>query len=157
MARVQKREGRLAVVPDHPSIKNVIKARIKNNLDEESIADGDWVVARLVRHPLKADDRAFFAQIDELVAKSDDPAVPWRVTLARHALEQECPDAGTDWPLLDEGLTREDLTATPFFTIDGEDPRYGRCPAHRTSRGRRLAPERGHCRPYRLRSRRPRR
>ncbi|TVP48337.1 MAG: exoribonuclease II [Halomonas sp.] len=123
VARVQKREGRLSVVPDHPSIKNVIKARIKRSLDEESIADGDWIVARLVRHPLKADDRAFFAQIDELVAKSDDPAVPWRVTLARHALEQECPDAGTDWPLMDEGLTREDLTATPFFTIDGEKTR----------------------------------
>ena len=123
VSRVQKREGRLSVVPDHPSIKNVIKARIKNSLDEDSFADGDWVVARLVRHPLKADDRAFFAQIDELVAKSDDPAVPWRVTLARHALEQECPDAGTDWPLMDEGLTREDLTATPFFTIDGEKTR----------------------------------
>ena len=123
VSRVQKREGRLSVVPDHPSIKNVIKARIKNSLDEDSFADGDWVVARLVRHPLKADDRAFFAQIDELVAKSDDPAVPWRVTLARHALEQECPDAGTDWPLIDEGLTREDLTSTHFFTIDGEKTR----------------------------------
>ncbi|XGA79073.1 exoribonuclease II [Halomonas sp. CH40] len=123
IARVQKREGRLAVVPDHPSIRNVLKARIKNSLDEASIADGDWVVARLVRHPLKENDRGFFAQIDELVAKSDDPAVPWRVTLARHALEQECPDAGTDWPLLDEGLIREDLTARPFFTIDGEKTR----------------------------------
>ncbi|GHE20075.1 exoribonuclease II [Halomonas urumqiensis] len=123
IARVQKREGRLAVVPDHPLIKNVLKARIKRSLDEDSIGDGDWVVARLVRHPLKPDDRAFFAQIDELVAKSDDPAVPWRVTLARHALEQECPDAGDDWPLLNEGLTREDLTAEPFFTIDGEKTR----------------------------------
>ena len=123
VARVQKREGRLAVVPDHPSIRNVLKARIKNSLDEATIADGDWVVARLVRHPLKENDRGFFAQIDELVAKSDDPAVPWRVTLARHALEQECPDAGTDWPLHDEGLAREDLTMQPFFTIDGEKTR----------------------------------
>mgnify|MGYP003853711709 CR=1 FL=1 len=123
VARVQKREGRLAVLPDHPSVKNVLKARIKRSLDEDSIADGDWVVARLVRHPLKPDDRAFFTQIDELVAKNDDPAVPWRVTLARHALEQDCPDAGTDWPLKDEGLEREDLTAEPFFTIDGEKTR----------------------------------
>ncbi|WP_417864094.1 exoribonuclease II [Vreelandella venusta] len=123
VARVQKREGRLAVVPDHPSIRNVLKARIKNSLDEATIADGDWVVARLVRHPLKENDRGFFTQIDELVAKADDPAVPWRVTLARHALEQECPDAGTEWPLHDEGLTREDLTAQPFFTIDSEKTR----------------------------------
>ncbi|MCE8001289.1 exoribonuclease II [Billgrantia ethanolica] len=123
IARVQKREGRLAVVPDHPSINNVLKARIKNSLDEASIGDADWVVARLVRHPLKPEDRAFFTQIDELVAKADDPAVPWRVTLARHALEQECPEAGSDWPLRDEGLEREDLTAEPFFTIDGEKTR----------------------------------
>lgn len=123
IARVQKREGRLAVVPDHPSIRNVLKARIKNNLDENTIADGDWVVARLVRHPLKENDRGFFSQIDELVAKSDDPAVPWRVTLARHALEQECPDAGSEWPMHDEGLVREDLTAEAFFTIDNEKTR----------------------------------
>lgn len=123
IARVQKRDGRLAVVPDHPSINTALKARIKNSLDEASIGDADWVVARLVRHPLKPDDRAFFTQIDELVAKADDPAVPWRVTLARHALEQECPEAGNDWPLRDEGLEREDLTAEPFFTIDSEKTR----------------------------------
>ncbi|MYL22569.1 exoribonuclease II [Halomonas alkaliantarctica] len=123
IARVQKREGRLAVVPDHPSIRNVLKARIKRSLDEDTIADGDWVVARLVRHPLKENDRGFFSQIDELVAKADDPAVPWRVTLARHALEQECPDAGSDWPLRDEGLVREDLTDQAFFTIDSEKTR----------------------------------
>ncbi|MCA1773801.1 MAG: exoribonuclease II, partial [Halomonas sp.] len=123
VARVQKREDRLDVVPDHPSIRNVLKARIKNSLDESTIADGDWVVARLVRHPLKENDRGFFSQIDELVAKSDDPAVPWRVTLARHALEQASPNAGDDWPLHDEGLVREDLTDQPFFTIDGEKTR----------------------------------
>nr|WP_298249701.1 exoribonuclease II [uncultured Halomonas sp.] len=123
IARVQKRDGRLAVVADHPSVKNMFKARIKRSLDENTIGDGDWVVARLVRHPMKADDRGFFTQIDELVAKADNPAVPWRVTLARHALEQECPDAGDDWPLRDEALEREDLTAEPFFTIDGEKTR----------------------------------
>ncbi len=123
IARVQKRDGRLAVVPDHPSINNVLKARIKRSLDEDSIADGDWVVARLVRHPLKPDDRAFFSQIDELIAKQDNPAVPWRVTLARHALEQASPEAGDEWPLADEGLEREDLTARAFFTIDGAKTR----------------------------------
>ncbi|WP_227369810.1 exoribonuclease II [Halomonas sp. M20] len=123
IARVQKRDGRLAVVPDHPSINNVLKARIKRSLDEDSIEDGDWIVARLVRHPLKPDDRAFFSQIDELIAKHDDPAVPWRVTLARHALEQSSPQSDEDWALADEGLERKDLTDTPFFTIDGENTR----------------------------------
>lgn len=123
IARLQKREGRLAVLPDHPSIKQPLGARIKRSLDEEALDDGDWVVARLVRHPLKPDDRAFFTQVDELVAKADDPTVPWRVTLARHALEQASPEAGSDWQLRDEGLEREDLTALPFFTIDSESTR----------------------------------
>ncbi|WP_189445514.1 exoribonuclease II [Salinicola rhizosphaerae] len=123
VARVQKRDGRLAVIPDHPSINLALKARIKRSLDESTIADGDWVVARLIRHPLRPDDRGFFTQIDELVVKSDDPAVPWRVTLARHALEQECPPAAESWPMADEGIEREDLTAEPFFTIDGEKTR----------------------------------
>ncbi|WP_148254403.1 exoribonuclease II [Aidingimonas lacisalsi] len=123
IARVQKRDGRLGVVPDHPVFKQALKTRIKRGLDEESIGDGDWVVSRLVRHPLNPDDRAFFTQVDELVAKSDDPAVPWRVTLARHALEQASPTAGDDWPMRDEGLKREDLTSEPFFTIDSEKTR----------------------------------
>ncbi|MDR5859364.1 exoribonuclease II [Halomonas eurihalina] len=123
IARVRKRDGRLAVIPDHPSISNVLKARVKRSLDEASLDDGDWVEARLVRHPLKPDDRAFFAQIDELVAKHDNPAVPWRVTLARHALEQASPEGGDDWPLRDEGLQREDLTEAPFFTIDNAKTR----------------------------------
>ncbi|RAH38966.1 exoribonuclease II [Halomonas sp. SL1] len=123
IARVKKRDGRLSVIPDHPSMNAPLKARVKRSLDEASLGEGDWVVVRLVRHPLKPEDRGFFTQIDELVAKTDNPAVPWRVTLARHALEQECPDAGDDWPLRDEGLEREDLTAEPFFTIDGEKTR----------------------------------
>lgn len=120
VARVRQREGRLGVVPDHPSIRQTLGARVKRNLDEAGIGDGDWVVARLLRHPLKENDRGFFAQIDELIAKADDPAVPWRVTLARHALEQECPDPGSNWAIRDEGLERQDLTAEPFFTIDNE-------------------------------------
>lgn len=123
IARVQNREGKPAVVPDHPLVRNVLKARLKRNLEGQEFSDGDWVVARLVRHPLKPDDRAFFAQIDELVARVDDPTVPWRVTLARHALAQDCPDAGSHWPLRDEGLTRENLIEEPFFTIDGEKTR----------------------------------
>ena len=78
VARLVKRDGRLSVVPDHPSINNQLRARLKNSLDESTLGDGDWVVARLVRHPLKPDDRGFFAQVDELVVKADNPAVPWR-------------------------------------------------------------------------------
>ena len=123
VARVGKRDGRLNVMPDHPSINTRMKARVKRGINEEALNDGDWVVARLLRHPMRKDDRSFFAQIEEVIATVDNPRVPWRVTLARHALEQASPEGGTDWPLLEEGLTREDMTHVPFFTIDGEKTR----------------------------------
>ena len=43
---------RLSVVPDHPLIKDAIKARAKKGLDEKSFKEGDWVVATLKRHAL---------------------------------------------------------------------------------------------------------
>ncbi|QEL12754.1 exoribonuclease II [Kushneria phosphatilytica] len=118
IGRVQKREGKLSVVPDHPSIKTAIRARVHRQLDEAAMNEGDWVVARLLRHPLRADDRSFFCQIDEVIATSSDPSVPWRVTLARHALEQASPSGAEQWPQLEESLTRTDLSDQPFFTID---------------------------------------
>jgi len=120
LAKVQKRNGRLTVVPDHPFIKLALRADIKRSIDENSIGEGDWVMARLLRHPLKEEDRGFFARIDDQVCKANDPAAPWHVTLARHDLPATAPAIQSDWPLRDEGLEREDLTAQAFFTIDGE-------------------------------------
>ena len=43
--------------------------------------------------------------------------MPWWVTLARHNLEKEAPN-GVATEMQDEGLTRRDLTALEFVTID---------------------------------------
>ena len=123
IGRVVKRDGRLGVVPDQPAIRQTLSARLKGSLDSAEVGDGDWVAARLVRHPLKEGDRGFLCQIEAVVATRDDPAVPWRITLARHGLEQACPDHGSDWLPRQEGLAREDLTDQPFFTIDSETTR----------------------------------
>ncbi|MFC0267995.1 exoribonuclease II [Kushneria aurantia] len=118
IGRVRKREGKLSVIPDHPSINTGLRARTHRSIEESDLNEGDWVVARLLRHPLRENDRGFFVQIDELIAPAAHPAVPWRVTLARHALEQASPQAGSDWAMSDDGAERVDMTATPFFTID---------------------------------------
>src|SRR5690625_1838825 len=124
IARVRRRNGRLGVSPDHPSIRHTLAARAKRNLDEAQLEDGDWVVAQLVRHPLKENDRSFFAQINEVIAKAADPGVPWHVTLARHSLEAASPVAGDGWQLAGENTpARQDLTAEPFFTIDSAKTR----------------------------------
>ncbi|ANF58443.1 exoribonuclease II [Halotalea alkalilenta] len=123
IGRVRRREGRLGVVPDHPSINLALNARAKRGIDEAGLEEGDWVVARLLRHPLRPDDRSFLVQIEELISRHDQPNVPWRVTLARHVLEYASPVDGSECSLRDEGLEREDLTALPFFTIDSRTTR----------------------------------
>ena len=49
VGRVKMFRDRLNVVPDHPLIKDAIKARAKKGLDEKSFKEGDWVVATLKR------------------------------------------------------------------------------------------------------------
>ncbi|GLR62611.1 exoribonuclease II [Marinospirillum insulare] len=121
IARVQKVQGKLAVVPDHPSIKQAIKGKAANGLDEKNLTEGDWVVANLERHPLKPNDTSFFVEVTQLVAKSDDHYAPWWVILARHNLPREQPVIDEDWTLTDpEGLVRQDLTSDNFFTLDSE-------------------------------------
>lgn len=121
IGRIQKVQGKLAVVPDHPSIKQPLKGRTASNIDEAGLADGDWVVAFLKRHPLKPDDKGFFVEVTQLIAKADDHYAPWWVILARHDLPREQPVIEENWTLTDpDGLVRDDLTDIPFFTIDNE-------------------------------------
>lgn len=119
IGRVQKVQGKLAVVPDHPSIKQALKGKTASGLEEESLAEGDWVVAHLQRHPLKANSNGFFVEVTQLIAKTDDHYAPWAVILARHDLPNEQPVIDEKWTLTDpEGLVRQDFTAEHFFTLD---------------------------------------
>lgn len=78
------------------------------------------MVAHLVRHPLKGDD-GFFVQISHKITDANDKIAPWWVTLAENDLPNSEPAGIDDWQLKDDAdLVREDLTALPFVTIDGE-------------------------------------
>ncbi|MFP1983569.1 exoribonuclease II [Lonsdalea quercina] len=115
VGRVQKKDDRLSITPDHPLLKDAISCRVARQLDQE-IQDGDWVVAEMRRHPLKG-DRNFHAEITEYITTGDDPLVPWWVTLSRHNLERSAPE--NDAAEMNDGvLTREDLTTLDFVTID---------------------------------------
>ena len=84
VGRIKLIKDRLNVVPDHPVLKEVIKARPIKGLDEKQFAEGDWVVANLKRHGLT--DGSHFAEISELITASEDPEAPWWVVLRRHDL-----------------------------------------------------------------------
>ncbi|WP_281772740.1 exoribonuclease II [Haemophilus parahaemolyticus] len=111
------REGKLQLVVDHPSIKNIISANTHKSV-KEKLENGDWVVAQLKTHPLR-DDRFFFAQVTQFICHESDNFAPWWVTLARHEQPREPVATEKSYSLNDE-LTRQDLTDLYFTTIDSE-------------------------------------
>ena len=115
VGRVQKKDDRLSIVPDHPLLRDAIPCRASNTLTHE-FQNGDWAVAEMRRHPLKG-DRGFFAELTQFITFADDPLAPWWVTLSRHNLEPAAPEAVVT-EMQDDGLVREDLTALNFVTID---------------------------------------
>ncbi|GME31686.1 MULTISPECIES: exoribonuclease II [unclassified Pantoea] len=115
VGRVQKKDDRMSIVPDHPLLKDAIQCRPARDVSH-AFENGDWAVAEMRRHPLKG-DRGFYAELTDFIVKADDPLAPWWVTLSRHNLEREAPDVSFG-EMLDENLTREDLTALDFVTID---------------------------------------
>ncbi|WP_313688521.1 exoribonuclease II [Pantoea sp.] len=115
VGRVQKKDDRLSIVPDHPLLKDAIQCRAARDVSHDFQA-GDWAVAEMRRHPLKG-DRGFYAELTEFITTADDHLAPWWVTLSRHNLEREAPEVGFG-EMIDEHLQREDLTALDFVTID---------------------------------------
>ncbi|CAK9884972.1 MAG: Exoribonuclease 2 [Candidatus Erwinia impunctatus] len=115
VGRVQKKDDRLSIIPDHPLLKDAIPCRPERGVSHD-FRQGDWAVAEMRRHPLKG-DRGFYAELTHYITAGDDPLAPWWVTLSRHNLEREAPQ-GSASEMLDEQLTRSDLTALDFVTID---------------------------------------
>ncbi|MCB5308410.1 exoribonuclease II [Yersinia massiliensis] len=115
VGRVQRKDDRLSIVPDHPLLRDAIQCRPVTELPHD-FQNGDWAVAEMRRHPLKG-DRTFHADLTAFITNGEDHFVPWWVTLARHNLEREAP-AMVESPLHDTDLQREDLTALNFVTID---------------------------------------
>ncbi|HHL2560890.1 TPA: exoribonuclease II [Yersinia enterocolitica] len=115
VGRVQRKDDRLSIVPDHPLLRDAIQCRPVRELTHD-FQTGDWAVAEMRRHPLKG-DRAFNADLTAFITDGEDHFVPWWVTLARHNLEREAP-VMVESALHDANLQREDLTALNFVTID---------------------------------------
>ncbi|MFC0225880.1 exoribonuclease II [Serratia aquatilis] len=115
VGRVQKKDDRLSIIPDHPLLKDAIQCRPARELNH-AFQSGDWAVAEMRRHPLKG-DRAFHADLTQFITDGDDHFAPWWVTLARHNLEKEAPEMVSTTEQ-DATLTRVDLTALDFVTID---------------------------------------
>ncbi|WP_172565535.1 exoribonuclease II [Vibrio navarrensis] len=121
IGRIKMFKGKLNIAPDHPQLKKMsLKAKVKKGLKSDDFAEGDWVVAHLVRHPLK-DENGFFVEISEKITDANDKIAPWWVTLAENDLPNSEPAGIEHWEIKDDAdLQRIDMTHVPFVTIDGE-------------------------------------
>ena len=119
IGRVKMIRDRVNIVPDHPQIKDAIRAKGVKGLQLSTLKEGDWVVAKLIQHPL-THEKGFFCEVSEKITDADDKIAPWWVTLAKHDLPNQEPAGDQDWQLLNADEAREDLTALPFVTIDSE-------------------------------------
>lgn len=111
------RDGRPAVIPDHPLINFLVNAKVNKKVSEK-LGKQDWVIAKMIRHPLN--DRDFYCEIEKLIAKSSDQFARWKATTARHHLAWDAPSDLDEYTLAQESLERRDITDVEFFTIDSE-------------------------------------
>ena len=116
VAKVQFVNGYLNVIPDHPSIKNTLRAKpiIKNH----TFKNGDWVIANLTEHALVT-GKPHMCEVTEFITDQNDPQAPWTVVLRGFDLPTEPPKDKDEYHVLDNN-ERKDLTNLPFVTIDSE-------------------------------------
>jgi exoribonuclease II len=118
IARVDFIDNSLVIYPCYPNINIAIKANVNQAIDHEW-QSGDWVVAKLISHPLKDNHSYFLAEITEFITTVDDPLAMWLITLARHQLPMSAPEY-TKPLVISNSDIRQDLTHLDFFTIDSK-------------------------------------
>ncbi len=105
---------------DHPNYHDQIMAKVPNEIRKHNPQNGDWVIVELSDHPLLKPNNIPSVIVKELIAKSDDPKVPWLVSLRKYNLPTECPPDPESLDLLDN-YERNDLTHLSFITIDSPE------------------------------------
>lgn len=105
---------------DHPNYNNQILAKVPNNLRQVGIKNGDWVIVTLSTHPLLKQNSRASVMTTELIARADDPKVPWLVSLRKYELPTDCPPDPESLEIIEQ-YDREDLTDLYFVTIDSAD------------------------------------
>ncbi|MGB1298183.1 MAG: exoribonuclease II [Psychrobium sp.] len=123
IGRVNLNKSKLTVTPPAPYKGSAISAILNGEL---YVDHGDYIIGELAGHPLNdAPDNVLKVNVVDVVAASNDPFLPWLVTLAKHNATKDVvpiePPADKDeWSLRKPELARRDLNHELFFTIDGE-------------------------------------
>ncbi|QNS01963.1 MAG: exoribonuclease II [Buchnera aphidicola (Pentalonia nigronervosa)] len=113
---IEKKNNKLFIMPDYPFFKDFIVCQTNSNYLNK-LQNGDWAVAKLIKHKLRG-DHIFYAELIEIIAEKNNFLIPWWVTLAHHKLEKQEPLCTKNDLVLKEHDTRIDLTDLDFITID---------------------------------------
>ncbi|WP_343192782.1 exoribonuclease II [Buchnera aphidicola (Taiwanaphis decaspermi)] len=117
VGKVIYKKNKLFVLPDYFCIKKPIMCILKKKLSFK-LQNEDWVMSKLLKHPLR-DNNVFCAEIIDFVSKKNNTFSPWLVTLSKYNLNKKPPKEKNVIKLLkNEELNRKDLTKLNFFTID---------------------------------------
>lgn len=116
VGKIEKRDKKLFILPDYPFLKDFIICRPSKNCSN-IFQTGDWAVAKLIQHKLNG-NHIFYAELVEEIVKSNNPFIPWWVTLSRHNLEKKEPITEKDDLIFKDDYDRKDLTNLDFITID---------------------------------------
>lgn len=105
------------VIPYRSTVKEAINCQIDDTL-MLSLNNGDWVVAELIAHPLKDNNKPFLARITEFITHQEDHFAHWLITLAYNKLAKSAPEIAHDNAFIIQDESRQDLSHLPFFTVD---------------------------------------
>jgi len=108
---------RVSIKANNPLLNGFFKIKGAMQLTTQGYHDGDWVKVKLLNHALK--DNGFLVEVVEKVAEYNDPFAYRMIAVATHKLPNKAPEFDHPWQVIDPELARQDLTKTPFFTIDG--------------------------------------
>lgn len=120
IAKVSFNQKQLLVQPYHISGSTPIVSQLAPEVTAE-LKEGDWVLAKLISHPLQENQSRFKAEIVTFITHAHDPYALWLITLFKYQLDTEAPYSDINLTLLDSDISlRQDFTDIDFFTIDSE-------------------------------------
>ncbi|MCT6867429.1 MAG: exoribonuclease II [Gilliamella apicola] len=119
IGKIGFQERTMVIYPENMPANLAIRCKINKQI-QEKLKEDDWVVAKLISHPLEEGKNNFVAEITHFIAENSSIYLPWLKTLARYNLEDNSPQPDTLTIDENELINRQDLTDINFFTIDSE-------------------------------------
>jgi exoribonuclease-2 len=111
IGKIEKRNNNFFLMPDNMNISMFV-------LPNPKLKDGDWITAKLKRHPLNEGKLA--VNLLSVIANNEDKRLFWKLAIEKNQINNEVYtlDINKEDLVLSE-YPRKDLREKSFFTVDG--------------------------------------